>query len=384
MDFQETAEQAMLREAVRRIASGFGYAYYAEKARGGGKPTELWGALAEGGFLGVNLPEELGGGGLGMSGMAIVAEELAAAGCPLLMLVVSPSICGSILTLFGTEEQKKEWVPDIASGRRRMAFALTEPDAGSNSHNVSTTAVRTANGWKLSGSKCYISFVDETDAVLVVARTAADERSGRARLSLFIVPTDARGLRKDLIPVEIVAPDKQFLLFFDEVELPERALVGREGDGLKQVFHGLNPERIAGAALANGTGLYALERACTYARQRRVWGVPIGAHQGLSHPLAKARIDLELARLMTQKAAWLYDQGQEAGEAANMAKYAAAEAALFALDQAIQTHGGHGLSTEFGLAALWGGTRLARIAPVSREMILNYISERVLGLPKSY
>jgi alkylation response protein AidB-like acyl-CoA dehydrogenase len=218
----------------------------------------------------------------------------------------------------------------------------------------------------------------------VAARTSTDERTGRGRLGLFVVPADARGLRRDFIPVEIVAPDRQFLLFFDDVALPENALVGREGDGLRQLFHGLNPERITGAALALGTGLYALGRACDYARQRKVWDVPIGAHQGLAHPLAKAKIDLELARLMTQKAAWLYDAGQDAGEAANMAKFAAAEAALAALDQAIQTHGGHGLSQEFGLAALWGGTRLARIAPVSREMILNYVAEHSLGLPRSY
>src|SRR6185295_14890551 len=170
-------------------------------------------------------------------------------------------------------------------------------------------------------------------------------------------------------------------LFFDDVHVSCDRLVGGEGDGLRQVFAGLNPERITGAAFGNGIARYALEKAAAYARVRKVWDVPIGAHQGLSHPLAKAKIDLELARLMTQKAAWLYDNGQEAGEAANIAKYAAAEATLFALDQAIQTHGGHGLSQEFGLAALWGGARLARIAPVSCEMILNFVAEHSLGLP---
>jgi alkylation response protein AidB-like acyl-CoA dehydrogenase len=384
MEFAESAELALLRQSVRRLAAGYGYRYWNEKARSGGSLSELWAALGEAGFLGASLPEEFGGGGLGISGMSVVAEEVAAAGSPVLLLVVSPSICGSILARFGTPEQRREWLPDIASGRRKMAFALTEPDAGSNTHNLSTTACRADGGWRLRGSKCYISFVDEADAVLVAARSSMDERTGRARLSLFVVPADAPGLRRDLIPVEIVAPDRQFMLFFDDVALPESALVGREGDGLKQLFLGLNPERITGAALAAGTGLYALERACAYARERQVWGVPIGAHQGLAHPLAKARIDLELARLMTQKAAWLYDAGQDAGEAANMAKYAAAEAAIAAVDQAIQTHGGHGMSREFGMAALWGGARLARIAPVSREMILNYVAEHTLGLPRSY
>ncbi|HET8647970.1 MAG TPA: acyl-CoA dehydrogenase, partial [Vicinamibacteria bacterium] len=328
MDFTESAELALVRESVRRIGAGFGHRYWSEKARTGGRLDELWRALGEGGFLGANLPPAFGGGGLGIAATAIVCEELAAAGCPLLLMVVSPSICGTILARFGTEAQQEAWLPDIASGRRKMAFALTEPDAGSNTHNVATTAARDGSGWRLRGSKIYISFADEADAILVVARTATDERTGRARLSLFVVPADAPGLRKDLIPVEIVAPDRQFLLFFDDVALPEDALVGRPGEGLRQLFHGLNPERITGAAMAVGTGLYALARACDYARQRKVWDVPIGAHQGLAHPLAQAKIDLELARLMTQKAAWLHDTGQEAGEAANMAKFAAAEAAL--------------------------------------------------------
>jgi alkylation response protein AidB-like acyl-CoA dehydrogenase len=384
MDFIESPELAAVRESVRRIAGGYGYKYWAEKARQGGKMDELWRALGEAGFIGANLPEAAGGGGLGIAATAVVCEELAAAGCPVLLLVVSPSICGTILSRFGTPAQQEEWLPDIAGGRRKMAFALTEPDAGSNTHNLATTATRDGGGWRLRGSKCYISFADEADAILVAARTATDERTGRARLSLFVVPADARGLKRDLIPVEIVAPDRQFLLFFDDIALPEGALVGREGDGLRQLFHGLNPERITGAAMALGTGLYALARACDYARQRKVWSVPIGAHQGLAHPLAEAKIELELARLMTQKAAWLFDNGQEAGEAANLAKYAAAEAALHTLDQAIQTHGGHGLSQEFGLAALWGGLRLSRIAPVSREMILNFVAEHSLGLPRSY
>lgn len=384
MDFAETAELALVRETVRKIAAGFGYRYWAEKARGGGRPDELWRALGQAGFIGLNLPEAFGGGGLGIAATAIVCEELAAAGCPLLLMVVSPSICGTVLARFGTEEQQREWLPGIAAGRRKMAFALTEPGAGSNTHNLATTAQRHGGGWRLRGSKCYISFADEADAILVAARTSTDERTGRARLGLFVVPAQAPGLRRDLIPVEIVAPDRQFLLFFDDVELPEAALVGREGEGLRQLFHGLNPERITGAALAIGTGLYALGRACEYARQRTVWSVPIGAHQGLAHPLAEAKIELELARLMTRKAAWLFDTGQDAGEAANIAKYAAAEAALAAVDQAIQTHGGHGLSQEFGLAALWGGARLARIAPVSREMILNFVAEHSLGLPRSY
>jgi alkylation response protein AidB-like acyl-CoA dehydrogenase len=383
MDFGETSEQGMLREAVRRIASGFGHSYYVEAARAGRKTTELWDAVAAGGYVGVNLPEAYGGGGMGIAELAIVAEELSAQGCPLLLLVVSPSICGEIIARFGAEEQKKAWLPGIASGKRKMVFAITEPDAGSNSHNIATVAARDGDRWRIKGQKYYISGADEAEQALVVTKTGVDAK-GRGRLSLFVVDLDAKGLKKTPIPVEIVGPEKQFTLFFDDVVVGPDRLVGGEGDALKPLFLGLNPERIMGAATALGTGRYALDKACAYANSRKVWGVPIGAHQGLAHPLAKAKIELELARLMTQKACWVYDSGQDAGESANMAKYAAAEAALACLDQAIQVHGGNGFATEYGLLDAWGATRLARTAPVSREMILNFVAEHALKLPRSY
>jgi alkylation response protein AidB-like acyl-CoA dehydrogenase len=383
MDFSETSEQGMLREAVRKIASGFGHSYYVETARAGRKTTALWEAVAAGGYVGVNLPEAYGGGGMGITELAIVAEELSAQGCPLLLLVVSPSICGEVIARFGAEEQKKAWLPGIASGKRKMIFAITEPDAGSNTHNIATAATRDGDTWRIRGQKCYISGADEAEQVLVVARTGVDAK-GRGRLSLFVVDLDAKGLTKTPIPVEIVGPEKQFSLFFDDVVVGPDRLVGGEGEALKPLFLGLNPERIMGAATALGTGRYALDKACAYANSRKVWGVPIGAHQGLAHPLAKAKIELELARLMTQKAAWVFDSGKDAGEPANMAKYAAAEAALACLDQAIQVHGGNGFATEYGLLDAWGATRLARTAPVSREMILNFVAEHALKLPRSY
>jgi alkylation response protein AidB-like acyl-CoA dehydrogenase len=383
-DFAEPDDRKAMREAVRRIASRFGHSYYVDAARGGRKTTELWNAMAEGGFLGVNLPEAYGGGGLGIAELAIVTEELAAQGCPLLLLVVSPAICGEILARFGTDAQKKTWLTGLATGRKKMVFALTEPDAGSNSHNLATTATRQADGsYRIRGQKYYITGVDEAEQMLVVVKTGTDAR-GRGRLSLFVVDTDAPGLKKTPIPVEMVASDRQFQLFFDDVPVGADRLVGPEGEGLKPLFLGLNPERIMGAAISIGTARYALDKACAYANSREVWGVPIGAHQGLSHPLAKAKIELELARLMTEKACWLYDQGRDAGEAANMAKYAAAEAALACVDQAIQVHGGNGFATEYGLLDVWAGARLARTAPVSREMILNFVAEHSLKLPRSY
>ena len=384
MDFAETHEQALLRRSVAEVAARYGHAYYLEKARSGGKSRELWEEMAGLGYLGVSVPEEYGGGGQGIAELAIVCEELAAAGCPLLLLVVSPAICATILARSGTDEQKMRWLPALASGETILAFAITEPDAGSNSHRITTTAKRDGEDWVLSGRKTYISGVDEAEAVLVVARSE-DARTGTLRPSLFLVPADAPGFERTLIPVEITGPEKQFALFLDDVRLPADALVGETPDAaLAGLFAGLNPERITGAAVANGIGRYALAKGAAYAKDRQVWGVPIGAHQGVSHPLANAAIQVELARLMTQKAAWLHDTGGDAGEAANMAKYAAAEAALLALDQSIQVHGGNGMATEYGLATLWGATRLVRIAPISREMILNFVSSHTLGLPRSY
>ncbi len=387
MDFVEPEEHRMLRDAVSAIASKYGHSYYVEKARADERTDELWREMADAGFLGVSVPERFGGGGMGISELAVVAEELAAAGCPLLIIVVSPAICATIIAKFGTEEQQQRWLPGFATGDLKMAFAITEPDAGSNSHNLSLTATRDGDVYRLNGSKYYISGVDEADAVLVVTRSGIDPETGRGQLSLFVVDVDTPGFEKSVLPVEITAPEKQFTLFFDNVQVGADRLIGTEGHGLFQVFFGLNPERILSAATANGVGRYALEKAAEYARDRAVWGTPIGRHQGISHPLAKCKIEVELARLMTDKAAWLCDHAGDtpaAGEAANMAKYAAAEATLAALDQAIQTHGGNGMSSEYGLADLWGMARLLRIAPVSREMILNFVAQHSLGLPKSY
>jgi alkylation response protein AidB-like acyl-CoA dehydrogenase len=386
MDFAETAEQEMLRAAVRDVAATYGHEYFAEKSHSGEKAEELWKAVADLGFLGVHLPEEYGGGGGGLVDLAIVCEEIAAQGCPLLLILVSPAICGELLSQFASGAQKERWLRPLAAGTK-MVFAITEPDAGTNSHNIATTATRDGDIYRLNGTKTYISGVDEAPAMVVVTRTSTDEATGRGRLSLFVVDTDATGLTRTMIPVEIKAPEKQFQLFFDNVEVPADRLLGEEGEGLRQVFQGLNPERIMTAAIATGIGRYALGRAAEYANERTVWDVPIGRHQGVAHPLAIAKIELELARLMTLKAAWMHDHARDrvaAGEAANMAKYAAAEAGIRCLDTAIQTHGGNGMASEYGLADLWGTVRLLRIAPVSREMVLNFVAQQSLGLPKSY
>ncbi|MAU81657.1 MULTISPECIES: acyl-CoA dehydrogenase family protein [Gordonia] len=383
--FVETPERAALRASVAAFAAKYGQEYFRECAREGRKTDEMWLEAGKLGFIGVNLPEEYGGGGAGMYELSIVMEEIAAAGAGLLMLVVSPAICGNIIARFGTDEQKDRWIPGLADGTITMAFGITEPDAGSNSHQITTTARRDGDEWLLTGRKVYISGVDQADAVLIVARTE-DAKTGKLKPALFIVPTDAPNFEYTMIDMELQNPEKQFQLFLDDVRLPADALVGSEDAALSQLFAGLNPERIMAAASAVGMGRFALDKAVAYVNDRTVWKTPIGAHQAIAHPLAEGKVQIEMAKLMMQKAATLYDAGDDwgAAEPANMAKYAAAEACVKIVDHAVHSMGGNGLTTEYGLAPLLSLARIARIAPVSREMILNFVAQTSLGLPKSY
>lgn len=384
VDFGERAEHRDLRATVRAITAKFGPEYYVPLAEAGEPTAELWAELGRNGFLGINLPEEYGGGGAGLTELAIVCEETAAAGCPLLLLLVSAAISGEMISGFGTDEQKRYWLPRMASGEAKVVFGITEPEAGSNTHQLSTVARRDGDDFVVTGTKHYISGVDEAEAILLVTRSGRDDATGRGKLSLFLVPTDTPGLVATPLPVSAKLPEKQFVLHFDDMRLPASALLGEEGNGFQQVFHGLNPERITGAAVCVGIARHVLAQAAAYATTREVWGAPIGAHQGVAHPLAKARMETDLAALMTAKAAWSHDNDLPAGEAANVAKYAAADAAGAAVEAAIQTHGGNGLATEYGLLPYWGIARLLRIAPVSREMVLNFVAQHSLGLPRSY
>jgi alkylation response protein AidB-like acyl-CoA dehydrogenase len=389
-NFSESEERQELRKAVAKLAGRYGREWFTAKARAGEKTTDLWLEIGKNGYLGINIPEEYGGGGGGIGDIAAVCEELAAQGCPLLLMVVSPAICGTIISRYGTDEQKQRWLPGICDGTSTMAFAITEPDAGTNTHNITTTARRDGDAWVLNGRKVFISGVDEADNVLVVARAEAltpdGQRTGKVKPVLFVVPTDVDGFEYRHIPMEIVSPELQFQVFMDDVRLPSDAIVGDEDGGLAQLFAGLNPERIMAASFSTGLARYALAKATAYAKERTVFQGAIGSHQAVAHPLAQVHIETEMARLMTQKAAALYDAGDDfgAGEAANMAKYAAAEAACNAADAAVQTHGGNGITQEYGVAGLLVATRAGRIAPVSREMILNFVAMHSLGLPKSY
>ncbi len=374
----------MLRDSVGKLVGGFGRRYFQDIVKRNEKPVALWNALAEAGFLGVHISDKYGGGGSGLADYNVVVEEAAAQGCPILSLVIG-AICAPIIEQHGSEAMKQDWLPGLANGKRRLAFAITEPNAGTNTHKVATVAKRDGSGWTLNGTKYWTSAVDEVDAIMVVARGETVDEQGRGQLSLFIVPVDAPGISKTPIETALHVPETQFMLYFDNVALGANAIVGQEGQGLRHVFAGLNPERVCAAAINNGIARFAIEKGAQYAIDRTVWKTPIGAHQGIAHPLAKAYMAVQQARLMTARAAQLSDAGSgEAGEVANMAKFAAADASLEALDQAIQIHGGNGMALEYGLADLWFIARLHKTAPVSREMILNFVAQHSLGLPKSY
>jgi len=380
-----TDEEVMLRSTVSKIVAKYGHTYYREHSLSGKPMQELWDELGANGFLGLNIPEEYGGGGAGLTQQAVVLEEMSAAGCPELAMVLSQGIAGSVFALHGTDEQKREYLPGIASGGIKFVFALTEPDAGSNSHNVSTTATLEGDEWVIRGAKYYISGVDHCDRFLLVARTGRVESTGRGLLSLFIVDPKVKGLSMEQIPTALSAPERQFTLFFDDVRIPAADIVGEVNRGLVPLFDGLNPERVLSAVICTGIAQYAIDRACEYTKSRTVWSsTPIAAYQAVQHPLAAAKIQLEAARGMTWRAAAMFDAGLAAGEQSNMAKYLASKAGHAALDMAIQVHGGNGLAHEYGLADLWSIVRLQQIAPVSTEMVLNHIAQHTLGLPRSY
>ncbi len=387
MSFELTPEERLIAQTVREIAAGpAGHAHWYERALAHQFPEKLWQALADAGFLGTLVPQQYGGAGLGLTEMAVLMEAMASEGMALLLMIVS-TVMGTIaIAKHGTEEQKARYLPGLAKGTTRFCFAITEPNAGSNSFGLETLATRDGDSYRIRGQKYFISGVEQAQHCLLVTRTTparevADKRMG---LSLFIVDTDAPGLTKQVQNTALNETEQQWTLFFDDVRVPRSALVGPEGGAARPLFDLLNPERVAGAAIATGLGRYCLRKAVAYAKERKVFGTPIGAHQGLAHPMALAATHLELASLMTRKAAWQFDHGNPAGPEANMAKMAAADAGLEACDIAIEAHGGNGFTRDFEVITYWPLIRLIRTAPVSKEMILNYIGEHVLGLPRSY
>ena len=379
-----TNEERAIRDAVAAIAGRFGPDYYQRQVDDGGNCAELWNALGAKGYLGVHLPEKYGGGGLGMRELAIVVQETAIAGCPLQAMLFSAGVTGTILDRTASDEQKAHWLPGVASGEMRLSFAITEPDAGSNVHRISTTARREGDHYVINGQKVFITGLESADWVMAVARTSVDERNGRARLSVFMVNADSPGLSWMPIRTVMNQPDKSHQVFFDNVEVPIGNLIGGENKGLAVAFTGLNTERILTSSICTGIGRYAIRKAVAYANERKVWDRPIGAHQAVAHPLAAAHIHLQAAQLVTERACEIYDGGAEDGELANMAKYLGAAAGLEALDAAVAVHGGNGVTYEYQLAPYFWVVRMLNMGPVSKEMILNFVAERSLGLPRSY
>lgn len=385
---EPSTQENLIRDFVRQVARKYGRDYWLAKAREGAFTEELWGELAAGGYLGMMIPEKYGGGGLGMQEMAVLLEEMSRQGIPLLLLVVSSVMDAPLIARYGSEALKEQHLPSVAQGQSRLCFALTEPTAGSNSFRISTRAQQDGDFYVVNGQKMFISAADQADYLLVVARTtgyeqAQDKREG---LSLLMVDRRAPGITLQPLEMGVLHPETQFAVFFDDVRVPRGDLVGEEGKGTKYLFDALNPERISAAAVAVGLGQFVLEKAVAYAKERVVFDAPIGSHQGLQHPLAVAKTNLELAALMTRYAASVFDSGDKvaAGAYANMAKLAAADAATEACDLAIEVHGGSGFSTDADLITVWPFVRMLRTVPVSREMILNHIGEHVLGLPRSY
>ena len=388
MDFSLSDDQVQIRDAVRRVCARFDDAYWLAKDQAAEFPHEFHAAAAEAGWLGIAMPEAYGGTGLGITEAAIIMRAVAESGAGMSgASAIHMNIFGlQPGVVFGTDEQKARMLPPLIRGDEKACFAVTEPDAGLNTTQLKTRAERRGDRYVITGQKIWISTAQVADKALILARTTPLDEVKRKTdgLSLFYTELDRSKVEVRLIhKLGRHAVDSN-MLFFDGLEVPAENLIGREGEGFRQILHGLNPERILIGAEAVGLGFAALARATAYARDRVVFDRPIGQNQGIQHPLARCWMNLEAADLMVMKAATLYDAGQECGAEANSAKYLAAEAAFSACETAVMTHGGMGYSAEYHVERYLRECLIPRIAPISPQMILNFIGEKVLGLPKSY
>jgi acyl-CoA dehydrogenase len=388
MDFSFTPDQERIREAVTKLCAQFSDEYWLKKDKEGGFPSELHGALAQDGWLGIAMPEEYGGAGLGISEAAILMQAIAESGGGFSgASAVHMNIFGlNPVVVFGTAEQKKRMLPGLIAGKERACFAVTEPNTGLNTTRIKTKAVRQGGRYLISGQKVWISTAQIAEKVLLLARTTPIEECARPQegLTLFYTDFDRRYIEvREIEKMGRKAVDSN-QVFFDGLPVPEADRLGEEGRGFEYILHGMNPERILIAAESVGLGRCALARATHYAKERVVFDRPIGQNQGIQHPLAANWMALEAANLMVMKAAWLYDQGKPCGAEANAAKYLAGEASFDACQQAVMTHGGFGYAKEYHVERYLRESLVGRIAPVSPQLILCFIAERVLGLPKSY
>jgi acyl-CoA dehydrogenase len=375
-----------IREATRGVTAQFPRSYILQCIKEDRFPDELWQALGRFGLLGLSIPEEHGGSGGGVLEITALNEALALAGVPTLFLVVTGLGRVPILR-HGTPEQIRKYVTPTCTGEQKLCFAITEPDAGTNSFAMTTFAARNAKGgWTLNGQKVFISGARDADTMLVVARTAkaGDVKHRTEGMSLFVLDMKTPGITLRQLNIQVETAERQYMVFFDDVEMPADAVIGEPGKGAKLMFEGLNSERLLAAGAAIGLGDYALSKAVAYANDRKPFGKPIGSYQALQHRLALAKAEIEAARLMTYDAADRFDNGEDAGPHANMAKLLASRAAVAAIEATLQVHGGYAFDRDYDVVTLWPMIRLLEIAPINNEMLLNYIGQHVLGLPKSY
>jgi acyl-CoA dehydrogenase len=381
-----TEDQEAIRDAVAAVCAQFDAEYWRKTDETGNWPEEFTKAMADGGWLGIAMPEEVGGSGLGLMEASIMMQAVARSGAGF-------TGCSSIhlnifgakpIEKFGTAEQKQEFLPKIIAGKQKMCFGVTEPNSGLDTSSLQTKAERTNSGYVINGRKIWTTGAQRADKILLIARTTPQDKVAKPYMGLSLFYMDMKGVDAKPIPKMGRKAVECNMLYFDNVEIPKEALIGEEGQGFNYLLQGLNPERVLFAVEAIGLGFAALERATTYAKERVVFGRPIGQNQGVAHPLAKCWAELSAAELLAYKAARLYDQGLECGAEANAAKYLGAEYGFNACEASVLAHGGMGYAKEYDVERYMREAMIARIAPVSREMILNFISERVLGLPKSY
>jgi acyl-CoA dehydrogenase len=388
MDFELTAEQAQIREEMLRLCTRFDETYWLEHDRSGVFPEDFYAAMVAGNWLGIAMPEEYGGAGLGVTEAAIMMQAVAESGA---CLSGASSIHINIFGLnpvivHGTPEQKRRMLPPLIQGRDKACFGVTEPNAGLNTTEIAVRADKRGDRYIVNGQKIWTSTAQEATKILLLARTTPKDQVKKKTGGLTLFYTDLDRSRAEVRRIPKMgrhAVDSN-MVFFENMEVPEENRIGAEGEGFRAILHGLNPERVLIAAEAVGIGRAALARAARYARERVVFGRPIGQNQGIQHPLAKNWAELEAANLMTLKAASLYDAGRECGAEANAAKYLAAEAGFHACEQAVLTHGGMGYAQEYHVERYFRESMIPRIAPVSSQLILSYLAERVLDLPKSY
>ena len=388
MNFELTEDQLAIREAIGRICADFDADYWLQRDRNGGFPLDFHKAIADAGWLGICMPQEYGGSGLGIQEAAIMVQAISESGAGMSgVSAIHMNIFGlNPVVKFGTEEQKQRMLPPLIAGREKACFAVTEPNTGLNTTQLKTFARREGDMFYVTGHKVWISTAQVTEKMLLLARTTPLDKVSKPTDGLTLFYTDLDRRYVDVREIEKMgrkAVDSNEL-FIDNLPVRAEDMIGKEGDGFKTILHGINPERSMAAAAAIGLGRVALKRAAKYANERIIFDRPIGKNQGVQHPLAKCWMELEAANLMVMNSAWRYDQGLECGAEANAAKYLAGEAGFRACEHAVLTHGGFGYAKEYHVERYFRESMLMRIAPISIQLIMCYIAEKVLGLPRSY